>query len=223
CIVVLLILDYSARLSKTTEKKTHFILKNWYEIPAMIPLILVVSTDPSSSLQYVRFIAFFRLFRLYQILSLLKGKGGELITLAAASSISIIFGGFGVLLAESSDPSSNIKTVRNGVWRAITTVTTVGYGDYYPVTALGKVIGSFVMFVGLVFLTTFTGILSSTLVLRRFGSKAKDIHSEKKLLDKTKEFVKDKIDQVEKLDENDMKTLIMVIKSLNEKDEKPAT
>jgi hypothetical protein len=41
-------------------------------------------------------------------------------------------------------------------------------------------------------------------------------------LDKTKEFVKDKIDQVEKLDENDMKTLIMVIKSLNEKDERPA-
>ena len=59
--------------------------------------------------------------------------------------------------------------------------------------------------------------------MRRFGSKAKDSDSEKKLLDKTKEFVKDKIDQVEKLDENDMKTLIMVIKSLNEKDERPAT
>ena len=40
---------------------------------------------------------------------------------------------------------------------------------------------------------------------------------------KQKEFDKDKIDQVEKLDENDMNTLIMVIKSLNEKDERPAT
>jgi voltage-gated potassium channel len=222
CVVVFLVLDYCARLSKTT-KKTHFILKNWYEIPAMIPLILLVGTDPSSSLQYVRFVAFFRLIRLYQLLSLLKGSGGELITLAAASGISIIFGGLAVLLAESSEPSSNIRTVGDGVWWAITTVTTVGYGDYYPVTGLGKVIGSFLMFVGLLFLTTFTGILSSTLVLRRFGSKAKDSDSEKKLLDKTKEFVKDKIDQVEKLDENDMNTLIMVIKSLNEKDERSAT
>jgi voltage-gated potassium channel Kch len=96
-------------------------------------------------------------------------------------------------LAESSDPSSNIKTVGDGVWWTIETITTVGCGDYYPVTGLGKVIGSFLIFVGLVFLTTFTGVLSSTLVLRRFGSKAKDSDSEKKLLDKTKEFVKDKL------------------------------
>jgi voltage-gated potassium channel len=62
-----------------------------------------------------------------------------------------------VLLAEINDPSSNIKTLGEGVWWAITTVTIVGYGDYYPVTALGKGIGSFITFVGLVFLTTFTG------------------------------------------------------------------
>jgi hypothetical protein len=73
------------------------------------------------------------------------------------------------------------------------------------------------MFVGLVFLTTFTGVLSSTLVLRRFGPKAKGDDDNKKLMDKTKEFVKDKIDQVENLDENDMKTLFMVIKSPNDK------
>jgi voltage-gated potassium channel len=210
-------LDFYARLSKTTEKKTHFLLRNWYEIPAMIPLILFASTDPSSGLQYIRFIAFFRLFRLYQLISLLKGKGGELITLAALSGIRIIFGGVGVLLAEINDPSSNIKTRGDGVWFAITTVSTVGYGDYYPVTALGKVVSSFLMFVGLVFLTTFTGVLSSTLVLRRFGPKAKGDDDNKKLMDKTKEFVKDKIDQVENLDENDMKTLFMVIKSPNDK------
>lgn len=216
-IVVLLALDYYTRLSRTTEKRLHFILKHWYEIPAMIPLILFVSTDPSSYLQYVRFIALFRLFRLYQILSILKGKGGELIILAGVSGISILFGGFGVVLAESTESNSNIKNVSDGVWWAISTITTVGYGDYYPVTTLGKIIGSFVMFVGLAFLTTFTGILGASLIKRKFGQEAKDSSSKTKLLDKTKEFVKNKIDEVEKLDEDDIKTLILVIKSLNEK------
>jgi voltage-gated potassium channel len=128
------------------------------------------------------------------------------------SGISIIFGSVGVLLAETNDPSLNIKTLGHGVWWAITTVSTVGYGDYYPVTALGKVVGLFVMFVGLVFLTTFTWVLSSTLVMRRFGPKVKNDDCGKKLMDGTKEFVKDKIDQV--------KTLFMVVKSLNDKGKK---
>ena len=70
----------------------------------------------------VRFVAFFRLFRLYQLLSLLKGKGGELITLAAIPGIGIIFGGVGVLLTEINDPSSNIKTLGEGVWWATATI-----------------------------------------------------------------------------------------------------
>jgi hypothetical protein len=49
------------------------------------------------------------------------------------------------------------------------------------------------MFIGLVFLTTFIGVLSSTLVMRRFEPKATDRESNKKLMDKTKEFVKDKL------------------------------
>jgi hypothetical protein len=80
------------------------------------------------------------------------------------------------------------------VWKAITPVSTVGYGDYYPVASLGKVIGSFVIFVGLVFLTTFYRRLSSTLVMRRLGPTVKDGESKKKLMDKTNEFVKDIID-----------------------------
>jgi hypothetical protein len=80
------------------------------------------------------------------------------------------------------------------------------------------------MFIGLNFLTTFTGVLSSTLVMRRFGPKVKDSESNKKLMDKTKEFIKDRIDQVEKPDEDDdMETLFMVIKSLNDKGKKYTT
>jgi hypothetical protein len=90
-------------------------------------------------------------------------------------------------------------------------------------SALGKVVSSFLTFVGLVFLTTFTGQLSLTLFLRRFGPKAKGDDDNKKFMDKTKEFVKDKVDQAENPYEDDMETLIMVIKSLNDKGGKKYT
>lgn len=56
--------------------------------------------------------------------------------------------------------------------------------------------------------------------MRRFRLKSTDSESNKKLMDKTKESVKDKIDQVENLDDDDMETLFMVIKSLNDRGKK---
>ena len=216
-IVILLGLDFYARFSRTSEKKLHFLLKHWFEIPAMIPLIVLLAIDPSSNLQYLRFLALFRLFRLYQILSLLKGKGGELIILAGVSGISIIFGGFAVVIAELNNSASNIKNLSDGVWWAIATITTVGYGDYYPVTPLGKIIASFVMFIGLAFLTSFAGLLSSTLIASKMKEKDNYSTGRKIILNETKEFIRNRVNEIEKLDKEDLETLINVIKALNEK------
>jgi voltage-gated potassium channel len=216
-IVILLGLDFYARFSRTSEKKLHFFLKHWFEIPAMIPLIVLLAIDPSSNLQYLRFLALFRLFRLYQILSLLKGKGGELIILAGVSGISIIFGGFAVVIAELNNSASNIKNLSDGVWWAIATITTVGYGDYYPVTPLGKIIASFVMFIGLAFLTSFAGLLSSTLIAGKMKQKDNYSTGRKIILNETKEFIRNRVNEIERLDKEDLETLINVIKALNEK------
>jgi hypothetical protein len=59
--------------------------------------------------------------------------------------------------------------------------------------------------------------------MRKLGPTVKDSESKKKLMDKTNEFVKDKIGQVENLEEDDMNTLFMVIKSLNNKGKKYMT
>jgi voltage-gated potassium channel len=216
-IVILLGLDFYARFSRTSEKKLHFFLKHWFEIPAMIPLIVLLAIDPSSNLQYLRFLALFRLFRLYQILSLLKGKGGELIILAGVSGISIIFGGFAVVIAELNNSASNIKNLSDGVWWAIATITTVGYGDYYPVTPLGKIIASFVMFIGLAFLTSFAGLLSSTLIAGKMKQKDNYSTGRKIILNETKEFIRNRVNEIERLDKEDLETLINVMKALNEK------
>ncbi|TAJ14522.1 potassium channel protein [Marinilabiliaceae bacterium JC017] len=50
-----------------------------------------------------------------------------------------------ISIFEKSHPDANIKSVYDALWYAIVTLTTVGYGDFYPVTPLGKVTGLFII------------------------------------------------------------------------------
>jgi voltage-gated potassium channel len=69
-----------------------------------------------------------------------------------------------VLQFESQSPDANITTGGDAIWWAVVTITTVGYGDKYPVTAAGRVIGFFVMFTGVGIIGALASVLSSVLV-----------------------------------------------------------
>src|SRR4051794_1075285 len=69
-----------------------------------------------------------------------------------------------VLLFEASAPDANITTGGDALWWAVVTITRVGYGDRYPVTAAGRVTGVIVMFAGGGIIGSLAGILSSVLL-----------------------------------------------------------
>jgi voltage-gated potassium channel len=76
-----------------------------------------------------------------------------------------------ILGAESQSPQANIQSAGDAVWWTIVTVATVGYGDKYPVTPAGRVIGGFVMVVGVGLFSVLTSFLAQWFVrARRAGN-----------------------------------------------------
>ena len=68
--------------------------------------------------------------------------------------------GYAIFVIESSSPESQFQTVSNGVYWAIVTMTTVGYGDLVPQTALGRLLASVVMMLGFGIIAIPTGLLT---------------------------------------------------------------
>jgi voltage-gated potassium channel len=69
-----------------------------------------------------------------------------------------------VLQFESKSPDANIHSGGDALWYAIVTITTVGYGDRYPVTSAGRITAMFIMFMGVGIIGALASILASLLV-----------------------------------------------------------
>ena len=129
----------------------------------------------------------------------------------------VFFGGIGVYLVEHNRPGANITNLGNAFWWAVVTITTVGYGDYTPVTTIGRIIAVVVMFSGIGIVVSLVSLLSQRR-LQHTESMLKlklKIEDRRKLLgDETKTAIKDEIEGIEKLTEEDFDRLIVMIKDL---------
>lgn len=153
------IIDFSYRFFTTDSKKNYF-FKNWgwTDLLACIPTFRI-----------------FRLFRIVKAVRLmrifgLKNMMYEIIDNRADSALYLaIFGiilvaeiaGVTVLYAELQNASANITDASDAVWWVMVTLTTVGYGDQFPVTAVGRIGGIFVMFSGVALIGVLASYLSS--------------------------------------------------------------
>lgn len=113
-----------------------------------------------------------RLLRLVTLLSALQRRAGSavrgsvLIYAVGASLLLVFVAGLAILDTERSAASTQISNLGDGIWWAFVTITTVGYGDIYPATTLGRVIAAGVMVAGIALLGVVTATLASWIVDR---------------------------------------------------------
>ncbi|MFS1415676.1 capsular biosynthesis protein [Vibrio sp. 10N.286.49.C2] len=178
----LFMLQLSVDLIRSTDR-VQFMKTHWIDFIASIPLI-----EP------LRFARVFHIFRVVLVIrsgeAILKQLARNrhettLVSILLILTLLISAGATLMLWAESSDPHANINHIGDAVWWAFVTVSTVGYGDHYPVTALGKVLaaGIIICGVGLFGMTSglITSLLSSPSSLEERRSKHAEVQLQKLL------------------------------------------
>jgi len=170
-ICFIFLFDFFSNLAAAPKKSDYFIKeRGWLDLIGSIPSLGIS--------RYGALLRLARLSRLARIARLMGGKNREaivkdvlhnrskyagfitlLLTMLVVTVASVL-----VLQFESVSPDGNIHSGWDAFWYSIVTLTTVGYGDRYPVTTGGRITGMFIMFMGVGVIGALASILSSVLL-----------------------------------------------------------
>jgi voltage-gated potassium channel len=158
---VILLSDFVYRLKLAKGQRWHYMNRGggWLDLLGSLP--------------YGRLLRLFRLYRVIQGFNEFGWKrtirwfvahraNGTLFMVLGLLIIVLEFGGMAVLWFEADAPGANIRTGGEALWWGVVTVTTVGYGDYYPVTPGGEVVATIMIFAGVAIIAIFTAWVAST-------------------------------------------------------------
>lgn len=153
--------DFFVRLKAARSKSTYFFREfGWADLLASLPF------------QQAKIL---RLFRLVKVVRLVREKGAKnlgrsilqsraesaLLTLLLVGILMLEFGSLGMLALEQDAPQANITSASDALWYVIVTMSTVGYGDQYPITNPGRALGTAVILIGVGIFGAFTGYLAN--------------------------------------------------------------
>jgi voltage-gated potassium channel len=170
-VCVIFLADFALSLRRAPSKRYYFVnQRGWLDLIGSIPSF--------GAFKFTALLRLARLSRLARIARMLQGESRKrlvedvltnrgqyaaFITILAAFMV-LVTSSVLVLQFESKSIDSNIKDGGDALWWAIVTITTVGYGDRFPVTGLGRATGVAVMFAGVGIIGALASILASILV-----------------------------------------------------------
>ncbi|MDT0558411.1 ion transporter [Ichthyenterobacterium sp. W332] len=169
CVIVFTI-EYLARIY-IADKKIKFVFSFFglIDLFAILPFYLSFGVD----LRSLRLLRMFRLFRLLKLVRYNKAlrvftqamiaAKEQIILFMVITLILIYFSAVGIYYFENEAQPQHFSSVFESLWWSIVTLTTVGYGDVYPITVGGRIFTFFILLIGLGIVAIPTGIISSAL------------------------------------------------------------
>ncbi|HEY3369338.1 MAG TPA: ion transporter [Prolixibacteraceae bacterium] len=157
-------IEFCIRFFKADEKM-KFMHWGWIDLVSSIPMIGIFRMGRIFRLiRLIRIIRAFRSTKNFVHHIFANRAQGALTSVSIIAILLLIFSAIGILQVEN-DPNSNIKTAEDAIWWAYVTITTVGYGDKFPVTTEGRLIAAVLMTAGVGLFGTFTAFISSWFVI----------------------------------------------------------
>jgi voltage-gated potassium channel Kch len=153
--------DFLFRLLTAPSKSGYFFRQfGWADLLASLPF------PQTKVLRLFRVLRVYRLLKEYGVrrigaLLLADRAGSALYVLLLMGILVLEFGSLAMVYIEEDAPGANITSASDGLWYTIVTISTVGYGDQYPVTNAGRLMGVLIIVIGVGIFGTFTGYLAN--------------------------------------------------------------
>jgi voltage-gated potassium channel len=165
--------DFAVHLWLAPSKR-RFLRSGWIDLLSSIPEI--------SWLRWGRVFRVLRILRalrsfaaVYEHFSTERAKG-TFVMVGLMSLVAVLFATIAVFELEHGVAGSNIHSAGDALWWAFATITTIGYGDHYPVTATGRVVAVILVVFGLSFFGTFTAYVATFFLEKAQLKEESEIH-----------------------------------------------
>ena len=177
--VIIFTVEYILRII-VSDNKLKFIFSFYgiIDLLAILPFYIFAGIDLRSlrTLRILRLIRIFKLVRYSKAMQRFHIALGiakeELVLFIFLALVLIFFSAVGIYYFERGVQPDAFSSVFQSLWWAVITLTTVGYGDIYPLTIGGRIFTFFVLIIGLGFLAIPTGLITSAM------SKAREMEDE---------------------------------------------
>ena len=172
------IIESSRRKSWTSYVFSFFgIIDLLAIVPFFLPFLISIDSRSIRVLRLVRLVNIIKIGRhnkaINSLISVIKSVRVEVGVTLFTSFIAVVFAGILMYYAENEAQPEVFSNMGQSIWWAVATLTTIGYGDIYPVTGIGKLIASSLAFVGIGLVAIPAGLISAAYVEEVNNNKSK--------------------------------------------------